>query len=168
MSADSQTPLYRTKFSAFDNKTLEQRIQELADRDEIRELTARYAHSVAHRTSVADLFTDDGAFIIRMPGQPVHESRGREQLVKEYAKLEVSADPALPMIHNHVIAISGDEGQGICSVEIRVADNGKSMIASGYYEDSFRRENGHWKFVVRDVTIFHWVPIQEGWAKTAK
>ena len=32
-------------------------------------------------------------------------------------------------------------------------------------EDKLRREDRAWKFVVRDVTFFHWVPIQQGWAK---
>jgi hypothetical protein len=69
------------------------------------------------------------------------------------------------MIHNHVISISGDEAIGVCSNELRMTENGRSMIGSGYYQDSYRRENGRWKFVLRDMTFIHWVPIQEGWAR---
>ena len=46
----------------------------------------------------------------------------------------------------------------------RMTENGKSMIGSGYYLDQMRRENGRWRFVVRDMHFIHWVPIQEGWA----
>jgi hypothetical protein len=45
-----------------------------------------------------------------------------------------------------------------------MTENGKSMIGSGYYLDQMRRENGRWRFVVRDMHFIHWVPIQEGWA----
>lgn len=72
----------------------------------------------------------------------------------------------MPMIHNHLIEIDGDEARAICSIELRVgAQGGESIIASGYYRDQLRREQGIWKFVERDVTFFHWVPIQEGWTK---
>ncbi|MBV8359341.1 MAG: hypothetical protein JO189_15610 [Deltaproteobacteria bacterium] len=45
-------------------KTLEQQVQEIADREEIKELTAKYAHWVVQGVSakVAKLFTDNGAF----------------------------------------------------------------------------------------------------------
>jgi hypothetical protein len=69
------------------------------------------------------------------------------------------------MIHNELISVQGDEATGMCSVEIRLASNGTSVVASGCYKDRFRREDGHWKFVERDVSFFHWVPLQQGWAK---
>jgi hypothetical protein len=159
--------IYEKTFDAFDGKTLEQKVQEIADREEIKELVSRYAHRVARGVSVADLFTDDGAYIHHRPGRPVEETRGRAALDKHYA---ASADVvgkgrvALPMIHNHLIDISGNTATGLCSIELRTADKGQSIIASGYYDDSYRRENGRWKFVVRDVHMFHWVPLQEGWA----
>jgi hypothetical protein len=160
-------PLYNKEFSAFRNKTLEQIVQELADREEIRELIARYAHRVAHGESNADLFTNDGVFITRIPGRPV-QTLGREKIVKLYKDAGSRPDHPLPMIHNYLISISGEEATGLCSNELRITEDGRSIIASGYYEDRYRRENGNWKFAVRDATFFHWVPIQDGWAKSNK
>jgi len=154
------------EFDAFTGKSLEQKVKELADREEIRELISRYAHRVAHREGLSALFTDDGAYINHNPNDP-REIRGREKLAAFFDNLPPerrTADP-LPMIHNVAIEISGDEAIGICSNELRISENGKSMIASGYYEDRYRRVNGHWKFALREVTWFHWVPLQEGWAK---
>jgi hypothetical protein len=165
-AAADDIPLYKRQFSAFQNKTLEQKIQELADREEIRELISRYAHCVAHGVSVADMFTDDGAFILRIPGRPAQETRGRDQLVKHLAPTG-SVHP-LPMIHNYLLAISGDGATGMCSNELRITENGQSIIASGYYQDKLRRENGRWKFVVRDAIFIHWVPIQRGWASSGE
>lgn len=43
-------------------KSLEQKVQELADREEIKELTAKYCWHVQHSEgeSIARLFTEDG------------------------------------------------------------------------------------------------------------
>lgn len=157
----SQTPLYMKEFDAFQNKTLEQKVQELADREEIRELIATYAHRVAHGVPFDDLFTEDGAYINSRSA-----IRGRKNIEKFFADGRArQTDPALPMIHNYIIRIKGDEATGICSNELRLTENGKSIIASGYYEDRYRRVDGHWRFAQRKITWFHWVPLQEGWAK---
>jgi hypothetical protein len=163
----ADAPLYGKEFSAFRNKTLEQKVQELADREEIRELIARYAHRVARGESNAELFTDDGVFITRIPGRPV-QSLGREKIAKLYKEASARPDHPLPMIHNYLISISDNEATGLCSNELRITEDGRSIIASGYYEDRYRRENGRWKFAMRDATFFHWVPIQDGWAKSNK
>ena len=92
-SQPTSPPLYLRPFAAFAHKTPEQEVQELADREEIRELIARYAHRVAHGVSVADLFTDDGAYISHMPGQPVQEVRGREALNKHYGVARAPGTP---------------------------------------------------------------------------
>jgi hypothetical protein len=159
-------PLYIGRLDSFCNKTLEQKIQELADREAIRDLIATYAHRVAHGLANADLFTDDGTYINRRtPDSPGTVVRGRKELDAHFIARPGGAGTAMPMIHNNLIAINGDEASAICSIELRVSDNGTSTIASGYYQDRLRREDGLWKFVVRDVTFFHWVPLQQGWAK---
>jgi hypothetical protein len=162
-TAPSNEPLYTREFTAFRNKTLEQRVQELADREEIRELIASYAHRTAHGVSQADLFTDDGVFIVRFPGRAPSIARGRAALISAYAKAKAWTDQPLPMIHNELIVIAGNEAQALSSNELRWSENGKSMIGSGYYQDRLRRENGRWRFVERDMTFIHWVPIQQGW-----
>jgi len=160
----SDPKLYMNEFKAFRGKTLEQRVQELADREEIRELIAKYAHRVPRGLSNADLFTEDGCFIVRAPGRPTSQVTPRSAIDKMYQASKGDADHPKPMIHNYVIEITGNEAVGICSNELRITENGKSIIASGYYLDTFRRENGLWKFVVRDANFMHWVPIQQGWA----
>lgn len=167
-AAASNEPLYEQPFSAFQNKTLEQRVRELADREELRELLGRYSHQTARGMDVSTLYTDDGAFIVKIPGRPVRETRGREALSKLYGTMTTMTNPPKPQIHNSLLLVSGDEAAGICSNEVRVVENGQSIIGSGYYEDTFRRVNGHWKFVVRSATFFHWVPIQQGWATSDK
>jgi SnoaL-like domain len=161
-------PLYLRDFIAFQNKSLEAKVQELADREEIRELIARYSHKIAHGHSVDDLFTDDGMFILRVPGKPVREIRSRPAIAELYAKWTPGrTESPKPMSHNELLVINGDEAVGICSNEVRMTTDGQSLIGSAYFEDQFRRENGRWKFTVRDSTFFHLVPIQQGWAGPA-
>src|SRR5712664_3017278 len=88
-------------------KTLEEQVREIADREEIKELTAKYAHWVAlgEDAKVAQLFTDDGAFINEIMGQkPNIDVRGRQQLDEFYPRLKRGM--ALPCIHNHIIEIN--------------------------------------------------------------
>jgi len=148
-------------------KTLEQQVQELADREELKELTAHYAHGVARGegAKVAELFTDDGVFINDLPDTAPTVVRGREALNKFYGAIK--RNTALPCIHNHLITLAGDEATGTCSIEARITRNNQSMIGSGYYEDRFRRENGRWKFVERHCTFFHFVPLQQGWVEAS-
>jgi hypothetical protein len=148
-------PLYAGRIDDLRGKSLEQRIQILTDREEIRDLIATYAHRAAHRQSMADLFTDDGAFINRPdPTTPPMEIRGRVALDKFFNGLGGQPQQPLPMIHNFLISVQGDEARGLSSIEVRILNNGNVVDGSGYYQDRFRRENGHWKFVERDCTFF--------------
>ena len=165
-SATIEHPIDRFPSFNANKKTRDQKIDELLDREEIKELIARYAHRTAQGVSVADMFTDDGVFTVRYPGRPPSVSRGRAQLNKTYANVTIAGDHPLPMIHNQLIVIDGDQATGLCSNELRWREGNDSMIGSGYYQDSFRREASVWRFVSRDMTFIHWVPIQQGWVKS--
>ena len=146
-------------------KSIEQRVWELEDRDEIKELTARYCWHVAHGEgeAAANLFTDDGVLDVRYADfKPV---RGREALLKFYRASVREPEVALPFIQNHIIELSGDEARGTCAIEARFARNGESVTAAGYYEDKYRRERGRWRLVERKLFFHHVVPLKQGWAE---
>ena len=146
-------------------KSLEQRIQELEDRDQIKELTARYCWHVARGEgeAVAALFTDDGALEVNDGSfRPV---RGGEALLKFYRSAVNQPKLAIPFIQNHIIEVHGDEARGTCGIEARFSRNGESVTAAGYYEDRYRREKGAWRFVERKITFWHSVPLKQGWAE---
>ncbi len=146
-------------------KSLEQRIQELEDRDQIKELTARYCWHVARGEGqqVAELFTDDGALEVSDGSfKPVH---GRGALDKFYGSSVNQPELAIPFIQNHIIEVSGDQARGTCAIEARFTRNGQSVTAAGYYEDRYRREGGRWRFVERKITFWHVVPLKQGWAE---
>ena len=138
--------------------SLEEKVQALEARDEIRELTARYCHAVtrADSATIVGLFCDDGVF---ETGKTV--VRGRVELEKFYRAIQ---PPPLPFIQNHVIELAGEEATGQCSAEIRMVRDGEAITACGYYDDRYRRVNGEWKFAARKFNFFHAVPLSKGWA----
>ncbi|MCB2075829.1 MAG: nuclear transport factor 2 family protein [Novosphingobium sp.] len=167
-TSEGLSPVQTGRASPFAGKSPEERVRELADREEIRELIAIYAHRAALGIPIADMFTDDGAFIVHVPGQPLTEARGREALEAAYADVAAQPRAQLPMIHNIALDIAGDEARGVCSIELRGSHGGQNVIASGYYEDSYRREDGRWKFVTREVFFFHFTTLEKGWATPAQ
>jgi hypothetical protein len=158
-------PLYAERVDAFRGLSQGAKVALLVDREEIRDLVSTYALRAAQGVSMADLFIDEGAFINKVPDTPIMEIRGREALDQFFGNMGKDGSRAMPMIHNHLISVNGDEATGFCSIEVRTAANGVSMTGSGYYRDRYRRENGRWKFVEREATFFHFVPQQPGWAK---
>jgi uncharacterized protein (TIGR02246 family) len=146
-------------------KTIEQRVQELEDRDEIKELTARYCWHVAHGEgeAVASLFADDG--VLDVSDADFKPVRGREALLKFYRASVREPEVAIPFIQNHIIEVTGDEAHGTCAIEARFSRNGESITAAGYYQDKYRRERGRWRFVERKLFFHHVVPLKQGWAE---
>jgi hypothetical protein len=77
----------------------------------------------------------------------------------------LAKQPPIPFIQNHVIdELSGDTARARCSAEIRMVQDGKSVTTAGWYDDTFRRVDGKWKFDERRFHVFHMVPLDEGWA----
>jgi len=46
----------------------------------------------------------------------------------------------------------------------RAVQNGVAMTAAGYYSDQYVKVNDEWRFQSRDLHLFHFVPVEKGWA----
>jgi len=139
--------------------TLEERVRAIEDRDEIRELTARYCQLAVRGDAegVVDLFTEDGV----MESEGTLE-RGRARLAELYRQSFEALRP-IPTVHNHVIELDGDRATGFCTLELRMVENGEAVTAAGHYEDSFERVRGVWKFSRRKIVFYHRVRLSDGW-----
>ena len=144
-------------------KSIETLVRELTDREAIRDLPLKYCHYVWKKDvpALVNLFTDDGEFDAG-GGQPA--AKGKEALTKAYQQGLSTLDPH-PFIHNHVIDLHGDRATGTCYLELRATRNDKSMIAAGYYDDEYAKVGEEWKFRSRQVTMYYFVPLSEGWAE---
>jgi len=134
-------------------KTLEDRIAEIEAREAIKELRARYGWCATRGdyTGVANCFTPDGVFEAGL-GKDRNRLVGREAISAALARL-VTPVAVMPMLHNETIRIVGDEAQGTCTMESRVAPNFDGGFV-GYYHDRLRRIDGKWLFTERRWFVY--------------
>jgi uncharacterized protein (TIGR02246 family) len=142
---------------------LEEMVQELWDREKIKELTYEYGLAIETQDAerMANLFTTDGSVDFSALGRGV--IRGREALKEFYRStwpLQVK-----PFFTNHIIRIRGNHATGTCSLENRATRGEQSLIGAGRLHDEYEKVSGEWKFKSRRVDMFYFVPLSEGWAK---
>jgi ketosteroid isomerase-like protein len=171
-SREDPRPLHSALLSDLARRVgaLEARVDALADREAIRELAAAYCRAVAGSDveNVVGLFCADGVFetaAIPTLDRPAGRIAGRDEIRSEYGAT-VSVIAPKPFIHNHVVEIdeAGSRASGFCSVEIRTVQDGTAYNVAGHYEDTYRREDGAWKFERRRFVVYYWTPATEGWA----
>ena len=134
-------------------------LQEVIDREAIRDLPLRYCHSVWQKDldGYVNLFTDDGAMSSNDPTLP--RAQGREGLRKMIGQGLESSKPR-PFIHNPVIELLGpDRAKGTCYVELRLLRDGKKHLLNAWYNDEYAKVNGEWKFKSRQIMVDSLTPV---------
>ncbi len=137
--------------------TVEKKLDELLDREAIRDLPLRYCDCVwrGDIDGIVDLFTEDGAFVVKGPDGETG-ARGREALRTFYTE-GLKLLPR-PYIHNHVIALQGDgRATGRCYLDLRSAKNNMDWLGAGHYADEYAQISGEWKFASRYFTVVRMV-----------
>ena len=132
---------------------LETTVRDLADREAIRDLARRYAHSVWQKDAAGAiaLFAEDGEMDTGN-GPPI---RGSKALLETYEAMFAKGE-FHPMIHNHVIDFeSGDTraASGTCTLDLTAVVDGVSMVGNGSYHDRYIRVGEEWKFQSRKLTM---------------
>jgi hypothetical protein len=152
---------------------LEAKVAELSDREAIRDLRFRY-HECINETKMAeipDLFTEDGELEFGHLGR----AKGREQIKAFFSGL--GAPRTAPdgssrrglyrvkqFIHNHVINLHGDRGDGFAYLEAKPVYNGEAYVVAARYDDEYVKRDGRWKFTRMTLHPYFMVPLKEGWA----
>ena len=146
------------------DESLSATVRILADKEAIRELTARYADSVWRRDpeGAVELFAEDGVMDVGNGTVLV----GRSALRDGYrAMLTIDLQP---FVHGHVIELAGDRATGRCYLDLRGTVEGKSMTGAGFYEDTYVRTRWGWKFQTRKLVMRYFAPHLAGWAESAE
>ena len=130
------------------DQELTRRLEELATREALKELRARYCWyaSRGDYERMTQLYTPDGVFEFMAEGKRL-AFRGHDG-IRECLRKTTHPGLVFPMVHNDVLVITGAEAVGTCGMEARTTS--KEMPAfSGYYHDRFRRIEGQWFFAER-------------------
>jgi SnoaL-like domain len=154
-------------------RELENMVQELRDREAIRDLRYRY-HEYVNEGKFADipaLFTADGELDFAHLGK----ATGHEGIAKFFGALNrppaesKNGSPRITwvkqFIHNHTIKLNGDRGEGFSYLEAKPIYNGEAFLVAARYDDEYLRQNGEWKFSKMSLVPYFMVPLKEGWAQ---
>jgi hypothetical protein len=138
---------------------LEQRIRRLEDRDAIRTLIGRYGRLVDERDiqGVGMLFTKNGSFR-SVDGKIA--STGRDAVIEQFHKRYAVLGPSNHFTHDIVIDLDDadpDSASGWVNSHAEVVRNGVALWAALRYHDQYRREDGVWRFQVRELHFFYYV-----------
>jgi hypothetical protein len=137
-------------------RSREQLVDEMLDREAIRDLPVRYCHYVWSRNlkGILGLFTEDGIFSTEGATAPV-TVKGQAELRKFYSS-EPDRVGARPYIHNVVIDLkSPTRASGACYLELRSSAQGMKWVGTGYYDDEYEKVGEQWKFKARRFKMVH-------------
>lgn len=124
------------------------------DREQIRELYARYAIYVDNSQfeDWVNCFTEDGIFESPLLGKHA----GREALRKFCTSYKESWGGAQVrhMMVNVSFDVHGDHGHGTCNlIYFHIKNNKTELAAVGGYRDELRKVGGNWLFAHRKVWV---------------
>jgi uncharacterized protein (TIGR02246 family) len=139
--------------------SLEDRIRALEDKDEIRQLCARYCFVIDDRDleGIGDCFTVDGRFR-SIDGKL--DARGRDAIMEQYHGRFAVLGTGNHIAHHQVIDLDPedpDRATGTVSAHAELVRNGEVMIAAFRYADEYRREDGRWRFADRLLSFMYYL-----------
>ncbi len=144
-------------------ETSDPRVQELLDREKIREIVHRYCWAVDRGTleEVMAFFHDDPCDLILVPGK---RYMGRVAVQAWYDVYMRNRMQVLRhLIHNQVIMITGDTAVSKSYFDAVGDLKGESITVAGFYADTLLRVRGKWKFTEKVISLDFLVPLHEGW-----
>jgi ketosteroid isomerase-like protein len=137
-------------------------VQELMDREKIREVVHRYCWTVDRGTLEEVMkFFDDPCELKLIPGK---QYIGRAAVQGWYdAYIENRMEVLRHLIHNQIITVQGDTATSKSYFDAVGDLKGEAIVAAGFYEDSLLRVRGKWKFTEKIIKLDYIVPLREGW-----
>ena len=137
-------------------------IQELFERERIKETTHRYCYLVDRGTidELMELFADPSDLVM-VAGE---RFTGKAAVRQWYAGYITGRPQVLRhLIHNQIITFDGEVAH-VKSYWDAVADlNGEAITGAGFYEDTLRQFDGQWKFIEKRIKADFLVLLKDGW-----
>jgi len=124
------------------------------DRDELRDLVARYADAVSRRDEPVFAATWAADAIWQLPGAP--QTRGRDNIVALWNSVMARFPFVLQRMNNGTVSVEADVGSGRWYLsEHIVGEDGGVMVNIGVYQDRYARVDGRWVFAERHFSMLY-------------
>ena len=141
---------------------IEDRIQALEDREQIRELAVRYCKVVDDMDAVAlrAMFTEDAWF---HSANEVMDGRGLDAVVETLSGRWHTILTSMHITHGHVVELDltdADRATGMVFSHAEVVRDGKPMLSAVQYDDVYRRVDEQWRFAERQLSFFYYVDVE--------
>lgn len=142
---------------------LEQRIDRLESRHAISELVTAYGMACDDHdmSRLMSLFTQDAC--MDTPSG-LMQAQGRDAIADMFETVLATRGPSFHWSHDHTITFSdanADAASGLILSHAETSPAGTVSIAAMRYEDTYRREAGHWLFARRTLHFLYYVPVTE-------
>lgn len=143
--------------------TLETRLRRLEDRVEINELIARYGLVMDDRDMAAmpGLFTHDVVISSAAGGM---NAAGRDAAVEMFRRRIKNLGPSNHFTHDRIVTFdeaNPDLASGIVLSHAEMHLRGAAMLAAIRYADTYRREQGRWRFASRALSFLYFLRADE-------
>jgi len=144
--------------------SLEARMQRIEDIEAIRDLRRRYHEYINERqfAKMTSIFTSDA----RIDFGKVGGASGSDEIHEFYAAVGRNLPLIVQFIHNHTVELAGDRATGLAYMDARYAQDGRSMVVAGRFEETYVRSAEGWLIDRMEVSSIFAVPLDEGWAGT--
>lgn len=143
-----------------DQSRLLTRLTELEDRFAIMNLRAQYCHLLDGERwdELMDMFTEDAVF------HGMERAEGKDQVLAFFQGLVPGVmEASWHHSFSESIHLDGDRAYGRCKWNAPSVIDGIGFIASGHYDDEFRRcDDGKWRYSARLITFYYFNPVVDG------
>jgi ketosteroid isomerase-like protein len=141
---------------------LEATVNRLADIEAIRVLRLRYHQAIneGYFDRIPAMFTEDGLLDFDYIGA----CQGREKIRRFFSKTPDVLPFIKQFIHNHVVEVTGDAGEGFSYLEAKTVAKGEAFVVAARYDDVYARVDGEWLFKSMKLEAYFTVPLKQGWA----
>ena len=141
--------------------SIEERLQQLEDRQAIRDLVAEYCRAIDDR--------DLEAFLAIYTDNCVHGQQdgalhlvGKAALREYYAARFLQYGVTFHYPHAHVVTFDGpDNAHGWVSGHAEMGLQGEGWLAAFRYTDEYRRDNGVWRFAKRELAAWYYLRMAD-------
>jgi hypothetical protein len=145
------------------SESLEDRIGRLEARVAIQELAVLYGFIMDERDEkgIREIFCEDATL---RSEDGVFAANGLEEIVSTYMGRFAALGPTNHFSHGHVVRLDDTDSTratGLLASHAEVSRNGVAMQVALRYKDTYRKENGRWKFADRLMGYMYYLPFTE-------